>query len=174
MECPYLEAVKEKSICHASTRRMSPGYSDMTRYCTTKDHDRCPMLLSYTLRKGFIRRLNWAAAAACFILMTGLIGASGCANNQKARVSAEPTVEYFKLDSGKLKPGKVKANAYYEIEKDERIYVFISPKAKEEFEKSGKPGKSPVSGIGFGPNGETVIFESEFALQEYEKRHEDK
>src|SRR3989344_7842854 len=101
------------------------------------------------------------------------IGMAGCTATQTANTLAEPTVEYFKLDSGKLKPGKVKANAYYEIEKQGRIYVFISPKAKDEFEKAGKGGKSPVTGIGFGPNGETVIFESSFAQKEYENRHKD-
>ena len=106
-----------------------------------------------------------------WILCLFLAGMAGCTATQTANTLAEPTVEYFKLDSGKLKPGKVKANAYYEIEKQGRIYVFISPKAKDEFEKAGKGGKSPVTGIGFGPNGETVIFESGFAQKEYEKRH---
>ncbi len=107
-------------------------------------------------------------------LLIGFISLMGCTTTQTARTPAEPTVEYFKLDGGKLKPGKVKANAYYEIEKGEKIYVFISPKAKEEFETSGKLGKSPVTGIGFGPDGETVIFESDFALKEFEKRHGEK
>lgn len=107
------------------------------------------------------------------ILCLFLAGMAGCAATQTANVPTEPTVDYFKLDSSKLKPGKVKANAYYEIEKEGRIYVFISPKTKEEFEKAGKTGKSPVTGIGFGPNGETVIFESSFAQKEYESRHKD-
>lgn len=101
------------------------------------------------------------------------IGMAACTAAQTANMPAEPTVEYFKLDGGKLKPGKVKANAYYEIEKGGRIYVFISPKAKDEFEKAWKTGKSPVTGIGFGPNGETVVFESSFAQKEYENRHKD-
>lgn len=170
MECPYLEASREGSICNASTRRMKPGTSDISRYCTLEEHDRCPILLAHILRKGSLGRRNWTAAA-CLFLMIGLVSASGCATAQKAKASAEPTAEYFKLDGGKLKPDKVKANAYYEIEKGERIYVFISPRAKEEFESSGKLGKNPVSGIGFGHSGETVIFESDFALKEYEKRH---
>ena len=101
------------------------------------------------------------------------IGIAACAATQTANVPAEPTVEYFKLDGGKLKPGKVKANAYFEIEKGGKIYVFISPKTKQEFEMAGKTGKSPITGIGFGPNGETVIFESSFAQKEYENRHKD-
>ena len=107
------------------------------------------------------------------LLMIGLISILGCTTLETTKVQSEPTVEYFKLDGGKLKPGKVKANAYFEIEKGGRIYVFISPKAKEEFEKTGNAGKSPVTGIGFGPNGETVIFESGFAQKEYEKKHKD-
>ena len=101
------------------------------------------------------------------------IGIAGCTATQTANTLAEPTVEYFKLDGGKLKPGKVKANAYFEIEKGGKIYVFISPKTKQEFEMAGKTGKSPITGIGFGPNGETVIFESSFAQKEYENRHKD-
>lgn len=100
-----------------------------------------------------------------------VIVSAGCRSMQSSNTPKEPTVEYFKLDGGKLKPGKVRANAYFEIGKGERIYVFISPKVKEEFEKTGKGGKSPVTGIGFGPNGETVIFESGFAQKEYEKKH---
>ena len=96
---------------------------------------------------------------------------AGCTASNIVAVPAEPTVEYFKLDSGKLKPGKVKANAFYEIKKDDRIYVFISPKAKAEFEKTGKTGKDTLTGIGFGPLGETVVFESGFAQKEYEARH---
>ena len=103
-----------------------------------------------------------------------VIASTGCTSMQSVNTPKEPTVEYFKLDGGKLKPGKVRANAYFELGKGERIYVFISPKTKEEFEKTGKPGKSPVTGIGFGLNGETVVFESNFAQQEYEKRHVDK
>ena len=99
---------------------------------------------------------------------------TGCTSMQSSNIPKEPTVEYFKLDGGKLKPGKVRANTYFELGKGERIYVFISPKTKEEFEKTGKHGKSPVTGIGFGLNGETVVFESNFAQQEYEKRHVDK
>ena len=107
---------------------------------------------------------------ALFLLVgTGIL--AGCAATNIVAVPAEPTVEYFKLDSGKLKPGKVKANAFYELKKDNRIYVFISPKAKAEFEKSGKTGKDALTGIGFGPQGETVVFESGFAQKEYEARH---
>jgi len=108
------------------------------------------------------------------ILLVSIGIAAGCTATKFTAVPAEPTVEYFKLDSGKLKPGKVKVNAFYEIKKDDRIYVFISPKAKAEFEKSGRTGKDTVTGIGFGPDGETVVFESGFAQKEYEARHTEK
>lgn len=105
------------------------------------------------------------------ILLVSIGIMAGCAATKIAAVPAEPTVEYFKLDSGNLKPGKLKINAFYELKKDDRIYVFISPMAKAEFEKSGKTGKDTVIGIGFGPDGETVVFESGFAQKEYEARH---
>ena len=110
----------------------------------------------------------------CLFLIVSIGIMAGCTATKIAAVPAEPTVEYFKLDSGKLKPGKVKANAFYELKKDDRIYVFISPKAKAEFEKTGKTGKDFITGIGFGPQGETVVFESGFAQKEYEARHADK
>ena len=111
----------------------------------------------------------------CICLMGLLIAASSitsCASTQITKAPAEPTVEYFKLDGGKLVPGKVKANAYFEITKDEKVYVFISPKAKAEWEKTGKLAGKPISGFGYGPNGESVMFESETAQKEYDKRHE--
>lgn len=97
---------------------------------------------------------------------------AGCAATHTAKAPAEPTIEYFKLDGGKLVPGKVTANAYFEVVKDEKIYVFISPKAKAEWGKTGKLAGKPITGIGYGPNGETVMFESEVAQKEYDKRHE--
>ncbi len=150
---------------------MMIGENDILKYCRSIKYDDCPLLLSYVLRKGAVRKPNRFAMAFSSFLLICIISFTGCAATHRANAPAEPTVEYFKLDSGKLKPGKVKANAYYEIAKDKKIYVFISPKAKEAFETSGSLGKSPVTGIGFGPDGETVIFESDFAQKEFEKRH---
>jgi hypothetical protein len=85
----------------------------------------------------------------------------------------EPTVLEFKLSDGKLKPGKIRANSYLEFEKDGRIYAFISPKKKADFEKSGEIGVA-ITKIGYGPNGETVVFDTNEAMAEYDKRHEAK
>lgn len=62
-----------------------------------------------------------------------------------------------------------KESTYQEIEKDERLYVFASPTRKADFEKSGELGKGIIK-IGHGRNGETVIFDSEEAIIEYESR----
>lgn len=59
---------------------------------------------------------------------------------------------------------------YRKIEKDGRIYVFISPENMESFEQSGEMGKGIIK-IGYAPNGETVIFDSDEAVKEYEKRN---
>ncbi len=61
------------------------------------------------------------------LLIAGLI--SGCASSQTAKAPAEPTVEYFKLDGGKLVPGKEKANAYFEVTKDEKILKYTHVQA---------------------------------------------
>ncbi len=113
----------------------------------------------------FVNRLGTAAAG-----IAALAFIAGCAGPGAVKPPAEPSVEYLKLDGGKLVPGKVKAHAFFEVRAGERIYVFISPKAKDEFEKTGKIGGKPVSGFGFGPDSETVVFESEWAMKEWETR----
>ena len=109
-----------------------------------------------------------------YIALTGFLVAgliSGCATSQTAKAPAEPVVEYFKLDGGKLKPGAVKVSAYYEVEKDELKYVFISPKAKAEFDRTGAPGGNSVGCLGYIDGCEDVILESELAIKEYKNRH---
>lgn len=69
--------------------------------------------------------------------------------------------------------GKANIKAYREFEKNGRVYVFTSPARKENFEKSGELGVGIVK-IGYGPNGETVVFDSDEALKEYNNRHSEK
>ncbi len=57
--------------------------------------------------------------------------------------------------------------AYYKITKDGRIYIFTSAARKADFEKSGELGKGIIK-IGYGPQGETVVFGSDDAVLEYE------
>lgn len=63
MECPYLETSREKNTCRASTRCMKPCEPEMTRYCKTEEHYRCPILLAHTLRRGAYKKHSWAAVA---------------------------------------------------------------------------------------------------------------
>lgn len=95
----------------------------------------------------------------------------GCATSQTTKAPAEPIVDYFKLDGGKLKPGAVKVSNYYEVEKDGLTYVFISPKAKAEFDRTGAPGGSSVGCFGYIDGCETVIFDSDLAIKEHKKRN---
>ncbi|MFN3532687.1 MAG: hypothetical protein ACK41Q_09305 [Candidatus Brocadia sp.] len=67
----------------------------------------------------------------------------------------------------------VKEDTYQEVEKDGRLYVFTSPMRLTDFEKSGELGKAVIK-IGYGPNGETVVFDSDEAVGEYDKRHSQK
>jgi hypothetical protein len=60
---------------------------------------------------------------------------------------------------------------YREIAKDGRIYVFAIAKEAEAFEKSGEMGKS-LTRLGYGPNGETMIFDSEDAIGLYNLKHD--
>jgi hypothetical protein len=59
---------------------------------------------------------------------------------------------------------------YREVEKDGRIYVFNDMKQFADFEKSGEMGKS-LTRPGAGPNGETLVFDSEEAVNLYNFRH---
>jgi phosphate-selective porin OprO and OprP len=53
---------------------------------------------------------------------------------------------------------------YKEIRKDDRIYVFNSAEEADRFEKSGEMGRG-ITRPGAGPKGETVVADSERALQ---------
>lgn len=97
--------------------------------------------------------------------------AGGCATSQTAKAPAEPVIEYFKLDGGKLKPGAVKVSFYEQVEKNGLKYVFISPKAKAEFDRTGAPGGNSVGCFGYVEGCEDVVFDSEFAIKEYKKRN---
>jgi hypothetical protein len=55
---------------------------------------------------------------------------------------------------------------YKEVAKDGRIYVFNDPNEFKAWESSGELGKS-ITKIGYGPGGETVIFDNENALDLY-------
>ena len=59
---------------------------------------------------------------------------------------------------------------YKEIRKDGRIYVFNNAEEAERFEKSGELGRA-LTRPGTGPSGETVIGDSERALQLFYFKH---
>jgi phosphate-selective porin len=59
---------------------------------------------------------------------------------------------------------------FKEIAKDGRIYVFNDAKRAEAFEKGGDMGTA-ITRIGVGPNGETVVADSEAALDLYFFKH---
>lgn len=61
---------------------------------------------------------------------------------------------------------------YQEIEKNGRIYVFANGQRYEAFEKSGGTEIGvAITRLGFGPNGETVVFDSEDAINYYNFKH---
>jgi hypothetical protein len=61
---------------------------------------------------------------------------------------------------------------YREVEKDGRIYVFANGKRFDTFDKSGgtEVGQA-ITRLGYGPNGETVVFDSEDAINLYNFKH---
>jgi hypothetical protein len=67
-------------------------------------------------------------------------------------------------------PAQAQGLYYKEIVKDGRIYVFNDGKEADRFEKSGETGRA-ITLPGAGSNGETVIGDSERALQLYFFKH---
>lgn len=61
-------------------------------------------------------------------------------------------------------------NFYREVEKDGRIYVFTVMSSFETFDKGGEMGRS-ITRINYGPKGETVVFDSEDAINLYNFKH---
>lgn len=61
---------------------------------------------------------------------------------------------------------------YREVEKDGRIYVFANAQRYDAWEKSGGAEIGvALTRLGFGPNGETVVFDSEDAVNLYLFKH---
>jgi hypothetical protein len=60
---------------------------------------------------------------------------------------------------------------YQELEKNGRIYVFAQMKEFENFDKSGEMGKA-ITRLGYGPKGETVVFDGEDAINYYNFKHD--
>ena len=59
---------------------------------------------------------------------------------------------------------------YKEVAKEGRIYVFNDPNEFKAWEGSGELGKS-ITKINYGPNGETMVFDNETALDLYNFKH---
>ncbi len=60
---------------------------------------------------------------------------------------------------------------YREVEKEGRIYVFALTAQFEIADRSGEMGES-ITRPGYGPNGETVVFDSEDAVNLYNFKHD--
>jgi hypothetical protein len=62
---------------------------------------------------------------------------------------------------------------YREVQKDGRIYVFANAQRYDVFEKTnGAEMGVAITRLGFGPNGETVVFDSEDAVNLYNFKHD--
>jgi hypothetical protein len=67
-------------------------------------------------------------------------------------------------------PAWAQGTFYREVEKDGRIYVFNNPAMFSAYEKSGEMGVS-ITKLGYGPNGETMVFDSVEAIHLYNFKH---
>ena len=60
---------------------------------------------------------------------------------------------------------------YQEVPKDGRIYVFAIGARYDAWSKSGETGQA-LTRLGYGPAGETVVFDSEDAVNYYNFKHD--
>jgi hypothetical protein len=60
---------------------------------------------------------------------------------------------------------------YNEVTKDGRIYVFADASRYDAFVKGDEAGGPVITRAGYGPNGETVVFDGENAINLYNYRH---
>jgi hypothetical protein len=67
-------------------------------------------------------------------------------------------------------PAQVNLLWYREVPKDGRIYVFNDPNVFKSWQASGEVGKS-ITKLNYGPNGETVVFDGDAALDLYDFKH---
>lgn len=67
-------------------------------------------------------------------------------------------------------PAQVNLLWYKEVVHDGRVYVFNDPNTFKAWEGSREMGKS-ITKIGYGPAGETVVFENENAIDLYNLKH---
>ena len=60
---------------------------------------------------------------------------------------------------------------YREVTVDGRIYVFASEQAQKTWEASKELAVGTVTRPGYGPNGETVVFDGPAAVELYNKKY---
>lgn len=94
-------------------------------------------------------------------------------------MSAQPvrralgTAVVLLLILGAATPSRAQGMFYREVQKDGRIYVFANAQRYETWEQSGGAETGvAITRLGFGPNGETVIFDSEDAVNLYNFKHD--
>jgi phosphate-selective porin len=67
---------------------------------------------------------------------------------------------------------RAQADEYYrEVQKDGRTFVFVTEAVQTAWGHSGEMGNQVITRLGYGPDGETVVFENAKALELYNARH---
>jgi len=77
---------------------------------------------------------------------------------------------YLLLTAGAPAAARAQGMYYEEVEKDGRIYVFNVAAEYERWVKTGETGRA-ITRLGAGPNGETVVADSETALELFFFKH---
>ena len=115
---------------------------------------------------------GWSVA-----VVAGLLGA-GCNNAEYYANSSARQREKKTAEARLAGERSVTKASYHEVEHDGRIYVVGSAEAAQKI-KAGQHPSATVTKIGYGPNGETVVFEGGKdhdvlegkLLAEYDARH---
>ena len=109
------------------------------------------------------------------ITLTAVLIAVGCSNDDKP--SADSKAQSTKTASAENKSSTATPMEYTEVPAKGRIYV-LGTKASADKAKAGSLPTLATTKVGYGPNGETVVFEADAKtdidkklIAEYDKRH---
>ena len=70
-----------------------------------------------------------------------------------------------------LSHARAQADYYQEVPKDGRTFVFVTEATQTAWRHSGEMGNQVITRLGYGANGETVVFENAKALELYNAKH---
>ena|SRR5687768_3096715 len=102
--------------------------------------------------------MNPSAKVWAAVVLGAAVATAGCDHSEYYANSAARQRDKKTAEARLAGERSVAKASYYEVEHDGRIYVVGSAEAAEKI-KAGQHPSATVTKIGYGPKGETVVFE---------------